>query len=331
LARFVVTGGAGFIGSHLVDSLLLRGNAVRVVDDLSTGREANVPSGVEFIQGSLVDPDTAARAVTGCEYVLHQAAVPSVPLSIARPRPSHQANIDATFNVLMAARDAGVRRVVFAASSSAYGDVPIQPKREDMQAAPCSPYALQKYFGEMYCAMFAQLYGLETVSLRYFNVFGPRQHPMSPYSGVISQFIRAALSGERPVIYGDGEQTRDFTYIDNVLDGVMRAIDAPDAVGETINIAKPGRLSGRSSAPFRRLYMSRLGWGMCAIPRRISPRRNACSDTAQPSRLRLACGEPSSGLEGIERPACGGLRLPCATERRAVRPPQGSVGFRLCR
>jgi UDP-glucose 4-epimerase len=214
-----------------------------VVDDLSTGREANVPSGVEFIQGSLVDPDTAARAVTGCEYVLHQAAVPSVPLSIARPRPSHQANIDATFNVLMAARDAGVRRVVFAASSSAYGDVPIQPKREDMQAAPCSPYALQKYFGEMYCAMFAQLYGLETVSLRYFNVFGPRQHPMSPYSGVISQFIRAALSGERPVIYGDGEQTRDFTYIDNVLDGVMRAIDAPDAVGETINIATGGRIS----------------------------------------------------------------------------------------
>ena len=240
---FLVTGGAGFIGSHLAAELLARGHHVRVVDNLATGMITKVPAGAEFIEGDLTDAATAAEAVRGCEVVLHQAALPSVPLSIAKPRQSHDANINATFNILIAARDAGVRRVVYAASSSAYGDSAVLPKGEGMPANPQSPYALQKNVGETYCRLFTELYGLETVSIRYFNVFGPRQHPSSPYSGVLSLFIKAALAGEASVIYGDGEQTRDFTYIDNVVDGVLRAIEAPDAVGEVINVATGGRIS----------------------------------------------------------------------------------------
>lgn len=213
------------------------------MDNLSTGLRANVPAGAEFIEGDLTDPATAAAVMSGCTVVLHQAAVPSVPKSIAQPRISHDANINATFNVLVAARDAGVRRVVYAASSSAYGDTRTLPKTEDMPANPRSPYALQKQVGEAYCRLFTQLYGLETVSIRYFNVFGPRQQPFSPYSGVLSLFIRAALAGEAPTVYGDGEQTRDFTYVDNVVDGVLRAVDAPDAAGEVINVAAGGRIS----------------------------------------------------------------------------------------
>jgi len=243
MAILLVTGGAGFIGSHLAAELLARGHHVRVVDNLATGVITNVPAGAEFIEGDLTDAATAAEAVRGCEVVLHQAALPSVPLSIAKPRQSHDANINATFNILIAARDAGVRRVVYAASSSAYGDSAVLPKGEGMPANPQSPYALQKNVGETYCRLFTELYGLETVSIRYFNVFGPRQHPSSPYSGVLSLFIKAALAGEASVIYGDGEQTRDFTYIDNVVDGVLRAIEAPDAVGEVINVATGGRIS----------------------------------------------------------------------------------------
>lgn len=243
MARYLVTGGAGFIGSHLVDALLARGHAVRVADNLATGLAENVPASAEFVQGDLADPATAAAAVRGCEVVLHQAAIPSVPRSIAEPRPSHDANINATFNVLTAAREAGVRRVVYAASSSAYGDTPTLPKVESMPANPRSPYALQKQVGEAYCGLFARLFGLETVAIRYFNVFGPRQHPSSPYSGVLSLFIKAALSGTAPTIYGDGEQTRDFTFIDNVVDGVLRAIDAPGVAGEVINVAGGGRIS----------------------------------------------------------------------------------------
>ena len=243
MAILLVTGGAGFIGSHLAAELLARGHHVRVVDNLATGVITNVPAGAEFIEGDLTDAATAAEAVRGCEVVLHQAALPSVPLSIAQPRQSHDANINATFNILIAARDAGVRRVVYAASSSAYGDSVVLPKVEEMPADPQSPYALQKHVGETYCLLFTQFYGLETVSIRYFNVFGPRQHPSSPYSGVLSLFIKAALSGSVPTIYGDGEQTRDFTYVDNVVDGVLRAIDAPDAVGEVINVATGGRIS----------------------------------------------------------------------------------------
>ncbi|WP_328351423.1 SDR family oxidoreductase [Mycobacterium sp. NBC_00419] len=243
MAMFLVTGGAGFIGSHLSGALLARGHRVRVVDNLSSGLLENVPAGAEFIEGDLRDPAIAAAVVSGCEIVLHQAAIPSVPRSIAAPRPSHEANIDGTFNVLIAARDEGVRRVVYAASSSAYGDTAVLPKVEDMPANPRSPYALQKHVGEVYCQFFTQLYGLETVSIRYFNVFGPRQHPSSPYSGVLSLFIKAALAGTAPTIHGDGEQTRDFTYVDNVVDGVIRAVDAPTAAGEVINVAIGGRVS----------------------------------------------------------------------------------------
>lgn len=243
MARCLVTGGAGFIGSHLADALLARGYGVRVVDNLATGLIGNVPADAEFVEGDLADPATATAAVRGCEVVLHQAAIPSVPRSIAEPRPSHDANINATFNVLTAARDACVRRVVYAASSSIYGDTPTLPKTEDMPSNPRSPYALQKQVGEAYCGLFTRFYGLETVSIRYFNVFGPRQRASSPYSGVLSLFIKAALSGQAPTIYGDGEQTRDFTFVANVVDGVLRAIDAPGIAGDVINVAGGGRVS----------------------------------------------------------------------------------------
>lgn len=240
---YLVTGGAGFIGSHLSSALCERGHRVRVLDNLVTGLRTNLPSAVDFIEGDLTDRTAVAAAVDGCDVVLHQAAVPSVPRSISDPYPSHNSNIDGTFNLLMASRDAGVRRVVYAASSSAYGDSARLPKSEDMPPNPLSPYALQKYVGEQYCRLFTRLYGLETVSIRYFNVFGPRQNPSSPYSGVLSLFVKAALAGKSPTILGDGNQTRDFTYIDNVVDGVLRAVDSEEAVGEVVNVACGGRIS----------------------------------------------------------------------------------------
>jgi nucleoside-diphosphate-sugar epimerase len=244
-AKYLVTGGAGFIGSHLAEELRRRGDHVRVVDNLSTGKRPNLDhiAGVEFIEGDLADLDVARRAVGGCEYVLHQAAIPSVPRSVKDPITSNRANIDATLNLLVAARDAGVTRVVFAGSSSAYGDTPTLPKREDMPTGPLSPYALQKLVGEQYMQMFTKLYGLETVTIRYFNVFGPRQDPSSPYSGVISLFISALVEGRQPTIYGDGSQTRDFTYVANVVDGVLRASQSPKANGQVINVATGGRVS----------------------------------------------------------------------------------------
>ena len=245
MAQYLVTGGAGFIGSHLAEELVRRGRAVRVVDNLSTGKRRNLAHvpGVEFVEGDLADIEVARRAVAGAEYVLHQAAIPSVPRSVSDPVTSNRSNIDATLNVLVAARDAGVRRLVYAASSSAYGDTPTLPKHEAMPANPLSPYALQKLVGEQYAAMFTRLYGFETVSIRYFNVFGPRQDPSSPYSGVISLFISALVDGRRPTIYGDGEQTRDFTYVANVVDGVLKACEASAAAGRTINVATGGRIS----------------------------------------------------------------------------------------
>ena len=245
MSVYLVTGGAGFIGSHLAEELLRRGHRVRVVDNLSTGKRHNldVLKGVDFLEGDLADPAVAERAVKGVEYVLHQAAIPSVPRSVQDPITSNRANIDASLNVLVAARDAGVKRLVYAGSSSAYGDTPTLPKREDMQTGPLSPYALQKLVAEQYCQMFTRLYGFETVTIRYFNVFGPRQDPGSPYSGVISLFAAALLNGKAPVIYGDGEQTRDFTYVANVVDGVLRALEAPAASGEVINVATGGRIS----------------------------------------------------------------------------------------
>ena len=245
MSLYLVTGGAGFIGSHLTCELARRGERVRVVDNLSTGKRKNldVAAGAEFIEGDLADLDVARRAVQGVDHVLHQAAIPSVPRSVNDPITSNRSNIDATLNILVAARDAGVKRLVYAGSSSAYGDTPTLPKHEDMTAAPLSPYALQKLVGEQYCQMFTRLYGFETVTIRYFNVFGPRQDPSSPYSGVISLFISALVDGRRPTIYGDGEQTRDFTYVANVVDGVLRACQAPGAAGETINVATGGRIS----------------------------------------------------------------------------------------
>lgn len=243
MSLYVVTGGAGFIGSHLVEQLLHRGDTVRVADDFSSGLRENVPAGVELVEGDLSDPAIADRAVAGADYVLHQAAIPSVARSVADPMKSHRANVDGTLQVLMAARKHMVRRVVMAGSSSEYGDAPTLPKHEAMPPAPKSPYALQKLVGEEYCRLFTQLYGLETVSIRYFNVFGPRQQPNSQYSGVISLFIKALSSGAPPIVLGDGLQTRDFTYVANVVDGVLRACTAPAASGQAINVATGGRVS----------------------------------------------------------------------------------------
>jgi nucleoside-diphosphate-sugar epimerase len=245
MAHYLVTGGAGFIGSHLSEELVRRGHTVRVADSLITGKRSNLDHirGVEFLEGDLADMDFAQRAVSGVQYVLHQAAIPSVPRSVKDPITSNRANVDATLNMLVASRDAGVRRLVFAGSSSAYGNTPTLPKHEDMPNNPLSPYALQKIVGEQYLQMFTTLYGLETVSIRYFNVFGPRQDPSSPYSGVISVFAAALIENRSPMIYGDGEQTRDFTYVANVVDGVLRACEADGASGEIINVATGGRIS----------------------------------------------------------------------------------------
>jgi nucleoside-diphosphate-sugar epimerase len=211
-----------------------------------TGKRANMASfanRVDFIEGDLADLAVARRAVDGMEFVLHQAAIPSVPRSVAEPERCHRANVDGTLNVLLASRDAGITRLIFAGSSSVYGNSATLPKREDMPTNPLSPYALHKLVGEQYARLFTSLYGLETVTTRYFNVFGPRQDPSSPYSGVISLFIRSLVEGRSPTIYGDGEQTRDFTYVANVVDGVLKACDAPGAAGRIINVATGGRVS----------------------------------------------------------------------------------------
>ena len=246
MAHYLVTGGAGFIGSHLVEELVRRGARVRVVDNLVTGYRENlatVASRVEFIEGDLAQADVAKTASAGVDYVLHQAAIPSVPRSVTEPVFCHEANVNATLNLLVAARDAGVRRLVFAGSSSVYGNVAMLPTREDAPLDPLTPYALQKLIGEQYLKHFTSLYGLETVTTRYFNVFGPRQDPSSPYSGVISLFIRSLLDGRAPTIFGDGEQTRDFTYVANVVDGVLKACHAPGVAGQVINLATGGRVS----------------------------------------------------------------------------------------
>jgi UDP-glucose 4-epimerase len=195
------------------------------------------------VEGDLADPAVARRAVDGCDYVLHQAAIPSVPRSVLDPLTSHRANVDASLQVLLAARDAGVKRLVYAGSSSAYGNAAVMPKREDMKTQPLSPYALQKLVAEQYGQLFTRLYGLETVTTRYFNVFGPRQDPSSPYSGVISLFTKAFAEGTTPVLYGDGRQTRDFTYVSDVVNGVLLACHAPNVAGEVINVAAGGRVS----------------------------------------------------------------------------------------
>ena len=237
---YLVTGGAGFIGSHLVDALLERGHTVRVMDNLVTGRRENlahVLDKIEFFEDSITDLDAVRRAMDGVDYVLHQAAIPSVPRSVADPIASNDSNVTGTLNVLLAARDAGVKRVVYAASSSAYGDVESEYKAEDMTPRPLSPYAVSKLAGEYYCQVFHHVYGLETVALRYFNVFGPRQDPTSQYAAVIPIFITALMEGRPPTVHGDGLQTRDFTYVANVVEANLLACHAEGVSGEVFNIA----------------------------------------------------------------------------------------------
>ena len=242
----LVTGGAGFIGSHIASALVASGARVRIIDDLSTGYRENIDEiggDVDFIQGSVADEAALKRAIEDAELVFHEAAIPSVPRSVENPRQTHIASVDSTFSLLLAAKENNVRRIVYAASSSAYGDQPTLPKVETMLPEPLSPYAVAKLVGEQYCQVFTRVYGLETVSLRYFNVFGPRQDPSSQYSGVISRFTSALLGGETPVIYGDGEQSRDFTYIGNVVDANLKAAESAKASGQVINIANGERIS----------------------------------------------------------------------------------------
>jgi nucleoside-diphosphate-sugar epimerase len=239
VATYLVTGGAGFIGSALVLELLHRGETVRVVDNFLTGHRRNltqVMSQIEFFEVDITDLERLRPAVEGADFVLHQAALPSVPRSVKDPLTCNWINVQGTLNVLVAARDARVKRLVYAASSSAYGESPTLPKHEGMTPDPLSPYAVSKLAGEKYCKVFAEIYGLETVCLRYFNVFGPRQDPSSPYSGVLSLFITALLRAERPKIFGDGEQSRDFTYVDNAVEANIRACTAPNASGKVMNI-----------------------------------------------------------------------------------------------
>lgn len=240
MATYLVTGGAGFIGSNIVCELLTRGETVRVFDNFSTGRRVNledVLAEIELIEGDLRQLDDCRRAVRGVDYVLHQGAIPSVQRSVDNPLASHQVNSTGTLNLLVAARDTGARRLVCASSSSIYGDSPTLPKREEMTPQPKSPYAVSKLAAEKYCQAFTQVYGLETVCLRYFNVFGPRQDPTSQYSAVIPLFIKAMLAGESPTIHGDGLQSRDFTFVRNVIEANLLAATAPGVAGQVFNVA----------------------------------------------------------------------------------------------
>jgi UDP-glucose 4-epimerase len=246
MAVCLVTGGAGFIGSHLVDALVDGGHDVRVLDNLSTGSLSNLAQAqgkIQFIQGDIADPSVVRAATQGVEVVFHQAALPSVPRSVADPLATHHVCATGTLHILNAAREAGVRRVIYAASSSAYGDLPTLPKRESDPTRPLSPYAAAKLVGEHYCAAFSHVYGLETVRLRYFNVFGPRQSPGGPYSAVIPLFIESMLAGRSPTIHGDGLQSRDFTYVDNVVQGNLEAMDAPRVSSKVYNLACGRRIT----------------------------------------------------------------------------------------
>src|SRR6267154_1489399 len=244
--RFVITGGAGFIGSNTVDELVRRGHSVVVLDDLSSGKEENlaeIRNKITLIKGSITDIEVVRKAMHEAEYVIHLAARTSVPKSVKDPIETNRVNIDGTLNVLVAARAAKVKRIVFAASSSAYGETPTLPKIETMEPQPISPYGVTKYVGELYAQTFGRCYGLENVSLRYFNIFGPRQEPSSPYSGVLAKFCTAFLEDTQPVIFGDGEQTRDFTYVENAVQANLLACEAPNVSGKVFNVGIGGRVS----------------------------------------------------------------------------------------
>jgi nucleoside-diphosphate-sugar epimerase len=244
--RYLVTGGAGFIGSNTVDELVRRGHSVVVLDDLSSGKEDNlaeIRNKITMIKGSITDIEVVRKAMHEAEYVLHLAARTSVPRSVKDPIETNKINIDGTLNVLVAAKELKVKRVVFAASSSAYGETPTLPKVESMQPEPISPYGVTKYVGELYGQTFGRCYGLENVALRYFNIFGPRQDPGSPYSGVLAKFCAAFLEDSQPVVFGDGEQTRDFTYVDNAVQANLLACEAPNVSGKVFNVGVGGRVS----------------------------------------------------------------------------------------
>jgi UDP-glucose 4-epimerase len=246
MTKCLVTGGAGFIGSHLVDELLAQGHEVRTIDNFSTGDRRNllhISQAVEIVEGDLRSFERVATAVQGCEIVFHQAALPSVPRSVQDPLTSAAVNTTGTLNVLLAARHAGVRRVIYASSSSVYGSIAAEVKQEDHLIAPLSPYGVAKYAGEAYCSSFCKVYGLETVSLRYFNIFGPRQSPLSQYAAVIPNFFVSAMLGEPPTIHGDGEQSRDFTFVANAVQANIRAATTTEAAGEVFNVACGERTS----------------------------------------------------------------------------------------
>ena len=298
----LVTGGAGFIGSHIAAALIARGARVRIIDDLSTGHRENVAEiggDVDFIQASLTDQKAVGRALQDVELVFHEAAIPSVPRSVENPRETHVACVDATFSLLLAARDHKIRRLVYAASSSAYGDQPTLPKKEEMSPDPLSPYAVAKLVGEYYCQVFTRVYGLETVSLRYFNVFGPRQDPGSQYSGVISRFIDSLIRGQQPVIFGDGEQSRDFTYVDNVVQANLRAAEAQEAVGRVINIGNGQRTTLNELLQELKSLTGKSEVEVDYRPARSGDVRHSLADT---QRARELLGfEPRIGLrEGLQ-------------------------------
>lgn len=245
-SKILVTGGAGFIGSNMADELIKKGAKVTILDNFVTGFRENleeITGDFEFIEGDINNSDKLRQAVEGSEIVFHQAALPSVPRSVENPLETHEACVNGTFNVLLRSREANVRRVVYAASSSAYGNQEVLPKEETMLPEPLSPYAAAKLMGEYYCQVFNNVYGLETLCLRYFNVFGPRQNPSSQYSGVISRFVDALMSNKTPVIYGDGETSRDFTYIDNVVDANLKAAQTKKGIGQVMNVANGERIT----------------------------------------------------------------------------------------
>ncbi len=302
MKQFLVTGGAGFIGSHIAEALVRRGDAVRILDNLSTGRRSNLDDfvdRVEFVEGDITDAAVVAQAMEGVDCVFHQAALASVPRSVERPMDTNFACVTGTLNVLDQARRAGVRRVVYAASSSAYGDQPFSSKRETDIPSPLSPYAVAKLAGEYYCHAFYRTYGLETVCIRYFNVFGPRQDPNSPYSAVIPLFITALLQGKSPVIYGDGQQSRDFTYVANVVHGNLLASEAEGVAGRTINVA-----NGRSTSLLRLLELLQQFLGTEVAPdfkpARRGDVRNSLADISLAERL-LEYSPPVEFEEGLRR------------------------------
>ena len=300
--RYLVTGGAGFIGSNTVDELVRRGHSVVVLDDLSSGKEENladVRSKITFVKGSVTDLEAVQKAMHQAEYVLHLAARTSVPRSVKDPLDTNRINVEGTLNVLVAARDNRVKRVVFAASSSAYGETPTLPKTEAMQPQPISPYGVSKFVGELYAQTFGRCYGLENVSLRYFNVFGPRQDPDSPYSGVLARFATAFLEEEQPVVFGDGEQTRDFTYVDNAVQANLLACEAPGVSGCVFNVGTGDRASLNQTLE----YLRRIS-GKKLEAKYDPPREGDIQDSqADISKARELLGyEPTVRFaEGLER------------------------------